>query len=370
MFQDEIQIINQTPREIIDGFFSLDPSKRWKTHRLRQIRRFSEQGNRAYYEVKASTGELFILKKLSKVSNIFDILNTITEIQFLSHTNHRNICKCLGYNFEIKEKEVDKEKKKIFFTFYLVLEHGEILEEVVKLKPKIIDASLLRELISSMLSVGLYLNRQKITHEDIRPDFITFTEGVFKLFGFGEGVLIENVNEEMEVRAIKGDIDYLAPENYILLKSGVKESNNNRFLCDVFSLGLTFIRIALSKHITDLNNPENPKLTAQHDQNLQKLVLKYYDHSLARMMDTMLILNPRDRPNCVELVDYLTGEGEFLEGQDLESIRFFENEDEYEECREDRQQVDHLRHVLKQNYIEIQNLKKRLRNFEIKVYTN
>ena len=109
-----------------------------------------------------------------------------------------------------------------------------------------------RELIAAMSE----LNAKDICHRDIKPDNIFITEaGVYKIADFDISRKIERNDGVTRVQKLElaGTDLYMAPELRDLTHNVGDSEKTNFNLCDVYSLGLTILRIVTKREFASWN---------------------------------------------------------------------------------------------------------------------
>jgi len=145
------------------------------------------------------------------------------------------------------------------------------------------------------------LQSRKICHRDIKPQNIfVATDSLFKIGDFG--VSRKEVCEGSSQRTLVGTPIYFSPlcakaffSGEIYHQGGV---HHNMYKSDVFSLGLTFLRMATLKNVRGLNSGAQDNI----DIRIGQLA---YSPQLQLLLRTMLTIEERHRPDFIQLAQYI-----------------------------------------------------------------
>ena len=86
------------------------------------------------------------------------------------------------------------------------------------------------------------LQKNHITHRDIKPQNILISHGIYKLCDFGDVRLMQR--EGIVVQRVRGSELYMSPILFNGLRSKVLHVRHNTYKSDVFSLGMCFLLAA------------------------------------------------------------------------------------------------------------------------------
>jgi len=146
-----------------------------------------------------------------------------------------------------------------------------------------------------------YARSKNIAHRDIKPQNILLTaERTIKLVDFGSGTIHDG-----KAQKLTGTPLYMSPEQHPMLQEyqrtgQLPQLSINPFKSDVYSLGVTFLQLALME-------PPIQILTANREAALQEYLgsIRQSYPVLAYCLDYMLQNQPSQRPDIPELVNYL-----------------------------------------------------------------
>ena len=296
-----LRLIPVFPKDFANATSILNITKRMNIHEYIEVERICQGINGVSRKVRnTKTNELFLIKEISSLEDINDIIKIVDGIQTLLAIKNQNILKCCGYDYVEKY-----EFNKFSYTFYVYFENYDqnFLEKNAVLFTY--DHNFLKELINSILSALLYLHKKGIIHGELTLENIMMVNNVFKI-GFLNDVFILNKSADAisgKDKPIKKSTRYISPEliKFMLFPSDSIEID--LFKCDIFSLGLSFLEIALMKDTTGLNSRLNYEFLEKINEIIDQVVIKYDDKELGVLLSRMLIIEPKERPNMFDLIE-------------------------------------------------------------------
>jgi serine/threonine protein kinase len=181
---------------------------------------------------------------------------------------------------EIAEKDWDKElferkKKKLYYS------ENEIF-------------IIMNQLIKTLS----LLQKNHITHRDIKPQNILISNGIYKISDFGEARTL--VREGVIVARVRGTELYMSPTLFNGLGMKLVQVSHNTFKSDVFSLGMCiFFAASLTlSSIYSIRELSDIKL-------IKKQLIKYlsgrYSYQLINIVNEMLQIDENYRPDFITL---------------------------------------------------------------------
>ena len=226
-------------------------------------------------------GNLYIKKKNIKNKNNINIDNNNKDIQ----KNNKNNLKYIYYELmEKAERDWDKEiNKRSQLNLYYT-------------QKEIID------IMKQLIGVLSLLQKNHITHRDIKPQNILIINGKYKLSDFGE--IRELKRDGLIVQRVRGSELYMSPILFHGLHLNILQVKHNTYKSDVFSLGmclfyacsLTYSGVDSIREITSMNK-------------IKEIVFQYlrknYSTKLIYFILSMLEVDENKRLNFIQLEEKL-----------------------------------------------------------------
>ena len=174
------------------------------------------------------------------------------------------------------EKEIiDRKKYNIYYTekeFYIIM----------------------NQLISTMA----LLQKNHITHRDIKPQNILISKGTFKLSDFGEARTLKRTG--IIISRVRGTELFMSPVLFHGLKHKLSQVGHNTFKSDVFSLGLCFL-LAGTLNFNSLYSIREVNDIKVIEEYLDKYLSERYSIKIIKIILDMLQIDENLRPDFVAL---------------------------------------------------------------------
>jgi NIMA (never in mitosis gene a)-related kinase len=155
---------------------------------------------------------------------------------------------------------------------------------------------------SQLIKTLALLQKNHITHRDIKPQNILIVKGNYKLCDFGEIRIMER--EGIVVQRIRGSELYMSPILFFGLRANMIQVKHNTYKSDIFSLGMCLLYAAtLYFNCTD-------EIREMTDMNEIKIILnKYlserYSNNFIYLISLMLNVEEQLRPDFIQLEEKL-----------------------------------------------------------------
>lgn len=269
-------------------------------------------GNSIVYLViclsKRNRGVLFALKIFTRITNQDRIDRFFVETEFLRNDcNHPSIMRIYDEG-QLKLKDGDKE---VNYPFVIAEYLPDTLRNILYRQFDMVDR------VSSclqLLSALCYLDSlpEKVIHRDIKPQNI-FIKGKSCVLGdFGLMKFISDgssIDKEIYREATNHGMPfyYRSPDLVEYAKGSAELTTKS----DIFQLGLVFAEMFTGK------NPEIPAQQITDEVKIDELgsIACTKGNQISKLINSMLELNPENRPAALELID--TWDGLFREIADL-----------------------------------------------------
>ncbi len=188
------------------------------------------------------------------------------------------------------------------YDFYEIMELAEIdWDEEILFRGKYhyyYQENDLMAIMRQIVETFSLLQKNHITHRDIKPQNIMIVDGKFKICDFGNARILKK--EGYVIQRIRGSEMYMSPVLFKGFHAKMAQVKHNTFKSDVFSLGMCFL-LAASLSYSPLNT-----IREIYDMNIIKKVIKYYlgnrySQKVYIILISMLQVEENFRPDFIEL---------------------------------------------------------------------
>ena len=248
------------------------------------------------YLVQDKNNQLFSMKKII-LSEELDVQSVINEYKMCQKINHENIVKILG----IYSTKLDTTT----YVVYVLMEVG--LTDWEKQITSYADKKLeytennLIQIIKQLCSVLSFLQKNNISHRDIKPqNILVFKNDIYKLADFGEAKQIEGIKNCLVNYSLRGTELYMSPLLFNGLRNGQIDIKHNLFKSDVYSLGLCllFAAVTNNKPLYEIRKFIDMNVVKKY---LEKLLKGKYTYKFIGLLSSMLEIHEKNRPDFIEL---------------------------------------------------------------------
>ena len=245
---------------------------------------------------------------LNDIEEIYSRKKTFKIIQkFIKNNDSSGIIKLYG-NLSLKNNKIimkDNNNMNVFIYYELMEKaerdwDNEIIERSDK--DNYYSEKEILNIMSQLIGTLSLLQKNHITHRDIKPQNILIINGKYKLCDFGEIRVLERAG--LIVQRIRGSELYMSPILFQGLHQNLIQVKHNTYKSDVFSLGmclfyacsLTYSGVDSIREITDMKK-------------IKKILFQYlnkrYSSKLILMILAMLEVNEDKRLNFIQLEEKL-----------------------------------------------------------------
>jgi serine/threonine protein kinase len=203
-------------------------------------------------------------------------------------------------------KEVQKNNNNIKYIYYELMEKAERdwdkeINSRSQLNLYYTQKEIL-DIMKQLIGVLSLLQKNHITHRDIKPQNILIINGKYKLSDYGE--IRELKRDGLIVQRVRGSELYMSPILFHGLHLNILQVKHNTYKSDVFSLGmclfyacsLTYSGVDSIREITDMNK-------------IKEIVFQYlfknYSTKLIYFILAMLEVDENKRLNFIQLEEKL-----------------------------------------------------------------
>ena len=248
------------------------------------------------YLVQDKNNELFSMKKII-LSEELDVQSVINEYKMCQKLKHSNVVRILGiYNNKLDTTT---------YVVYVLMEVGltDWEKEIRKYNDKNLEYTEreLIDIIKQLSSVLSFLQKNNISHRDIKPqNILVFKNKIYKVADFGEAKQIDNIAKNLINYSLRGTELYMSPLLFNGLRTGQIDIKHNLFKSDVYSLGLCILYAAVTnnKPLYDIRKYVDMIGIRKY---LEKLLKGKYSQKFISLLASMLEIHEKNRPDFVEL---------------------------------------------------------------------
>ena len=228
-----------------------------------------------------------------------DIEDTQKKIKlmgdFCRKTNAPGIIKIYG---NVYEKAGNNDYK-----FYILMELAQTdWEQEINFRNKknlFYTQTELFDIIKQLVFCYSSLQKNNISHRDVKPQNILVLNGLYKICDFGEARTISGKNGYIH-QPIRGSELYMSPILFDALNNNQTDVLHNSYKSDVFSLGMCFF-LAATLSFDSLYEIREEKNMKKIKTILEKFLMQHYSKNLVDILYNMLQVDEDLRPNFIEL---------------------------------------------------------------------
>jgi len=241
-----------------------------------------------YKIIDTKDNKVYALKKI-EINN--ELEKNISKIE-----NESNILKSIDNPNIVRYYDCFREKD----SFYILMEFCEYNDlrsfiDKYKQKKELIPESVIRTISREICNGIKEIHSKNVIHRDLKPDNIFIsTDYKIKIGDFGISKILDGTSY---ANTMAGTYIYMAPE----IVRGIKYTNK----VDIWSLGCIIYEMCTLNYCFDANNIINlinKIVSGVHG----KFDLNYYNDNLQNLIDLLLRINEKERPNVEEAFKLIT----------------------------------------------------------------
>ena len=192
--------------------------------------------------------------------------------------------------------------KNNYYDFYEIMELAEMdWEQEIEQRGKLriyYSESELMYIMYQIVHTFCLLQKNRITHRDIKPQNIIKVKGKYKIIDFGNARILKR--DGLVVQRIRGSEMYMSPVMFKGYHSKLQRVKHNTFKSDVFSLGMCFLLAASLSY-----NPLNAIRELYDNITIERIVRYYigqrYSENVYCILLAMLQVEEYSRPDFIQL---------------------------------------------------------------------
>ena len=248
------------------------------------------------YLVQNSKGEVYSMKKII-LNEELDLEDIIREYRLCHKLKNDHIVEIKGlYNTKLDSTT---------FVVYILMEVGlsDWEKEIgtYSEKRKNYSEDELINIIKQLVSALSFLQKKNVSHRDIKPqNVLVFKDKIYKIADFGEAKQLTKVTQNLQINTLRGTEMYMSPLLFNGLRTNQIDIKHNLFKSDVYSLGLCILYACTlsNESVYDIR-----KFVDMNDvkQFIKKSLEKKYSKRFIELIENMLEINERNRPDFIQL---------------------------------------------------------------------
>jgi serine/threonine protein kinase len=242
------------------------------------------------------------MKKIIGTSEYdFDSLQHEYDIlRQLSNSKKLNVVKIYG----VQNKKLDRTTSVV----YILMELAECdWDKEINMRSKnnqFYKENEIKNIMKSLISSFCDLQKEKITHRDIKPqNILKIKDNLYKIADFGEAKELMKNKSNTDMQTIRGTELFMSP---ILFNAVRKQRLNNNtiihniYKSDVFSLGFCFL-YAMTLDIKCLYDIREETDQNKMEKEIRRFIGKKYGENIVNIIIIMLKLEENERLDFIDL---------------------------------------------------------------------
>ena len=156
----------------------------------------------------------------------------------------------------------------------------------------------LMDIMFQIVQTFSLLQKNHITHRDIKPQNIILVNGKYKIIDFGNARILKR--DGLVMQRIRGSEMYMSPVMFKAYHSKMERVKHNTFKSDVFSLGMCFL-LAATLSYDPLNNIREEYNYSIITRYVRHYIGQRYSENIKRLLLHMLQVEEDLRPDFIQL---------------------------------------------------------------------
>ena len=156
----------------------------------------------------------------------------------------------------------------------------------------------LMDIMFQIVQTFALLQKNHITHRDIKPQNIILVKGKYKIIDFGNARILKR--DGLVMQRIRGSEMYMSPVMFKAYHSKMERVKHNTFKSDVFSLGMCFL-LAATLSYDPLNNIREEYNYSIITRYVRHYIGQRYSENIKRLLLHMLQVEEDLRPDFIQL---------------------------------------------------------------------
>ena len=159
------------------------------------------------------------------------------------------------------------------------------------------------EIIKQLVKTLSSMQKNNVTHRDIKPQNVLVSRGVYKLCDFGDVKIING--EGVIMQPVRGSELYMSPILFYAYNKHVSAVLHNTYKSDVFSLGMCLLLASTltSKTLYNIRELRDINIVSSI---VTKALIKRYSQNIIDLIIKMLQIDENLRFDFTELEEYIS----------------------------------------------------------------
>ena len=281
----------------------LEPENDFNTKEFKIIKKLGEGTFGKIYAIKwLKTNDLYALKKMDLDEyDVYVFQKKVRIIQnFIKSTKHNGVIKLYG------DKSIPIQNTNQF-NYYVIMELAErdFEKEINSRRAanKYYAEEELLDIIIQLVKTLSLMQKNNITHRDVKPQNILLIKGFYKLCDFGETKIITGVGPILQ--SVRGSELYMSPILFYAYNKNVPSVLHNTYKSDVFSLGMCTLLAACltARPLCDLREIKN-MITIETI--IINNLINRYSKKMINLIIKMLEIDENLRMDFIQLEEYIS----------------------------------------------------------------
>ena len=280
-----------------------EPQNDFNPNEFKIIKKLGEGTFGKIYCIKwLKTNELFAMKKMELDEyDVYVFKKKARLIQnFIKSTGHNGLIKLYG-DKSIQQQVINQ------FYYYVIMELAERdLEKEINIRKanqRYYSEEELLDFILQLVKTLSLMQKNSITHRDIKPQNILLLKGLYKLCDFGETKII--TGEGPILQSVRGSELYMSPILFYAYNRNVQHVLHNTYKSDVFSLGMCTLLVSClsARPLCDIREIKN--MVTVETIVINSLINKY-SKKMINLILKMLEIDENLRMDFIQLEEYIS----------------------------------------------------------------
>jgi len=299
-YNNNYNINSNEKNKLMNVVTEIEPESNFKLQEFIKIKELGKGTEGTIYSVKwKRNNKIYALKK-SSIGLVENVKKRQEEIRMLKdfrkRTGSDGVIRIYG-DLCLKSK-----KSRYYYDFFEIMELAEIdwdqeIENRSQFNLYYSEYELM-EIMGQIVKTFALLQKNHITHRDIKPQNIMIVKGKFKICDFGNARILKR--EGLVLQRIRGSELYMSPIMFKGYHANKPQVKHNTFKSDVFSLGMCFLLAAALSY-----DPLNT-IREIYDMNVIKKVMDHYlgqrySQTVKNILIFMLQIEENMRPDFIQL---------------------------------------------------------------------